>query len=364
MAGSVSHLQVVLAIFAKDLRLYARDMMFVFLTILGVATFATLYWVLPRDVNETITLGVRGSQIRPALEQFAAEEEEGLGLTWYDSTSTLVAAVENRELDAGIEFADRFVEAVRAGQLATVTVYVRPNLPEEVVGAMESMVREISYAIAGFALPVSEPRAETVVLGEDRAGNQIPFRERLRPLYAFFILIIEAMSLGTLIASEVQERTVTAILSTPARLSDIILAKLILGTLIAFSEAAVILALIRGFGASPGIVALAVLLGAVMVTGVAMIAGSAGRDLIGTMLLGIVFLIPLAIPAFAVLFPGAPAPWVRYLPTYGIVEVIRSAAAGDYGWADSARSLLLLLGWCLLFAFLGVAILKRRVETL
>ncbi len=364
MAGRVSHLHLIFSIFGKDLRLYARDMMFVFLTVLGIATFVTLYWVLPRDVDETIAVGVNGSEVRSALQSLAAQEEEGLGLTWFEGVDDLVSAVRNREIEVGIDFPDGFLQAVAAGSQSTVTVYVRPNLPPEIAEAMESMVREISYAVAGYRLPVSEPASETVVLGEDRAGDQVPFRDRLRPLYAFFILVLEAMSLGTLIASEVQERTITAMLSTPARLGDILIAKLLLGTLIAFSEAVIILLLIQGFGAAPAIVLVAILLGAMLVTGVAMIAGSAGRDLIATMLLGLLFLIPMGIPAFAVLFPGAPARWVEYLPTYGIVDVIQNATSGGYGWADSAGSLLVLLGWCAAFTVIGMVTLKRRVETL
>lgn len=88
-------------------------------------------------------------------------------------------------------------------------------------------------------------------------------------------------------------------LSTPARLGDNLLAKGIFGTLIAFSETVIILLLIRALGTAPVLVLFTVLLGAVLVTAVAMVAGSTGKDLMGTMLLGILILIPLAIPALA-----------------------------------------------------------------
>ena len=137
-----------------------------------------------------------------------------------------------------------------------------------------------------------------------------------------------------------------------------------LGTLIAFGEAVIVMVIIRAFGNSPGIVLTALFLGAVMVTSVAMIAGSAGRDLMGTMLLGMLFLLPLAIPGFSVLFPGTPALWVQYLPSYGIVHVILGATVMGAGWAESGRYLLVLAGWGVLFAILGTLILKRRMETL
>lgn len=178
------------------------------------------------------------------------------------------------------------------------------------------------------------------------------------------ILIMEAISLGVLISSEVQQRTLTALLSTPARVGDILTAKIILGTGVAFSEAMIITFLIQGFGASPGVVIVALLLGAVLVTGIAMIAGSAGKDLMSTMLLGMLILIPLAIPGFAVLFPGTPAAWVRYLPSYGIVKVILGSSIEGSGWAESARYLAILAGWCVVSATTGALVLRWRAVTL
>jgi len=364
MTGHTKPINMTWAIFRKDFTLFFRDPLFIFFTILSIVTFGTLYLVLPKNVNESITMGVRAADVRPALELLAAEEEEGLALQWFDDSADLRAAVENRDLDVGVDFQEGFVADVMTGQKTTVTVYVLPNLPQSIINAMSSMVREIAYALAGYQLPVSEPDGEIVVLGEDRAGDQVPFRDRIRPLYAFMILIMEAIALGALISSEVQERTVTAILSTPARVGNIITAKIVLGTLIAFGEAVIVMIVIGAFGNSPGIVLTALFLGAVMVTGVAMIAGSGGRDLMGTMLFGMLFLIPLAIPAFSVLFPGTPALWVQYLPSYGIVHVILGATVLGTGWAESARYLLVLAGWGAVFAAVGTLILKRRVETL
>ena len=221
------------------------------------------------------------------------------------------------------------------------------------------MVREIAFAIAGYELPVVEPAEERVVLGPD--SGPVPLRDRMRPLYAFMVLIMEAVALGTLISSEVQQRTLVAMLATPARVSDVILSKGALGTLIAFTEAAVVLLLVRGFGPSPGLVLLALFLGAVLVTGVAMIAGSAGKDLMGTMLNGMVILLPLAVPAFAVLFPGTPGFWVMVLPSYGLVRAILDTSVNGLGWAESLPELGMLAAWCVAIGGLGIVVLRRRM---
>jgi len=357
-----TRLGAIIAIIRKDLSLYSRDLMFVFLTILSISVFVTLYWVLPRNVDETISMGISGGGMKTALTALAGDE--GLEINWFDDAEEVRAAVLNRDIEAGLVFEDGFIQRIAAGDGTTVTIYVRPNLPEEITGAMESMVRELAYAVAGYRLPITQPDEQMVVVGEDRAGDQIPFRERMKPLYAFIVLMLEAVSLAALISSEVQERTVTAILSTPARVGDILLAKGAFGTGIAFTETMLILILVRAFGPAPLIVVVTVFLGAILVTSVAMIAGAAGRELMSTMLFGILMLMPLAVPAFAVLFPGEPATWVKFMPSYGIVRVVFDTAVKGTGWAEAARPLLVLVGWCVGLGIIGSLILKRRVETI
>jgi ABC-2 type transport system permease protein len=364
MSGGVSRIGLLLAILRKDFALQIRDWLFIFITILSVVTFVTLYWVLPRGVDETISMGVRGATVQTALAALADESEEGLGIAVYETTDALKAAVEDREVEVGIDFPNDFVTRVRAGSDVRVTVFARPSLPQEMRSAMTSMVREMAYAIAGHPLPVTEPREETVILGEDRAGQQMSIRDRLRPLYAFIVLIMEAVALGTLIASEVQHRTITAVLATPAGLGEILAAKGIVGTVVAFTEASLVTLLIQGFGPAPGIVLVAILLGAILVTGIAMIAGSAGKDMMGTLYFSIIFLIPLIIPGFAVLFPGSTAGWVKVLPSYGLVQTILVSSYQGGGWAESAGHLGTLAAWCVVSAGAGLLVLKRRVETL
>lgn len=360
----ISRFRLIGTILRKDLNLFTRDFVFIFLTILSLVTFVTLYWVLPRNVDESIAMGVRGQGLQQAMVALAGEQAEGLELSWFDNTESLREAVENKEVEIGIDFPDGFAADTASGKQVRVTVYVRPNLPAEVSDAMTTMVKEIAYAVAGFQLPVTQLAEELVVLGEDRAGDQIPFRDRMKPLYAFMVLIMEAIALAALISSEVQERTLTALLSTPARVGDILTAKIILGTGIAFSEAMIITLLIQGFGTSPGIVIVALLLGAILVTGVAMIAGSAGKDLMATMLLGMMVLIPMAIPGFSVLFPGTPAAWVQWLPSYGIVAAIVGSSIDGAGWSESAPHLGKLAGWCVVSAAAGMLVLRRRAVNL
>ena len=105
----------------------------------------------------------------------------------------------------------------------------------------------------------------------------------------------------------------TAVLVSPTRVSDFLAAKGILGTAMAFAQAVLLLLIIGSFANQPLILLCALLLGAVLVTGFGLIAGAAGKDFIETLFYGMAFMIPLMIPAIAVLFPGTAAVWVKDL---------------------------------------------------
>ena len=77
-------------------------------------------------------MGVRGEGLQQALVALAGEQAEGLELSWYGDTESLRAAVENKDVEIGIDFPDGFVSTIAAGNQVSVTVFVRPNVPVEV----------------------------------------------------------------------------------------------------------------------------------------------------------------------------------------------------------------------------------------
>ncbi len=80
-------------------------------------------------------------------------------------------------------------------------------------------------------------RETEILLGTDRAGDQVSIQETMRPMFVFFLLMVEMMALASLVATEIQQRTVTAILGYAASVTDVLVAKAILGTALAFSQA-------------------------------------------------------------------------------------------------------------------------------
>jgi ABC-2 type transport system permease protein len=352
---------IVAAILAKDLRAFARDRFYVSVSILGLVAYVLLFWLLPATVEETVTLGVRLDGGGPLLTGLAGTGD-GLDVVAFDDPTALEAAVAaGDEVVAGIDFPAGFLAAAAAGEATTVRVLLPADAPEELRPALSALVRELAYLVAGEAPPVTVPSVDEAVVGVDRSGAQVSLREQLRPLLVFLVLLVEMFALASLIAAEIHERTITAILVTPARVSDVLAAKSLLGTGLAFGQAVLILLATATFVRGWAILTVALLLGSILVTGVAMIAGSLGRDFIGIVFWSVLFMIPLAVPAFSVLFPGSAAAWIQALPTYGLVRVLVGVSAYGDGWARVAPDLVVLAVWCLAGFVIGVLVLRRRV---
>ena len=369
MSGSVSRIAIIWAIIKKDLKEFTRDKLWGILSALGLVMFAAIFWLLPSTVNETITLGVHQTGLDNLMEEFAKEQREGLELKEFNSSEDLIKAVAGelkleKEVPIGIDFPKDFLKKVLSKEKTTVQVYIDASVPKEISRAMSSFVREIAHELAGNELPITEPDEETIILGEDRAVSQVPLRDRMRSMLVFFLLITESLVLGSLISGEVQSRTVTALLVTPARTGDVLAAKALFGTFLAFGQALLLLIAVQALGQNALLLLTIILLGALMASGIGMITGAAGKDFMGTLFVGMVFLIPMMVPAIASIFPGTASAWVRVIPSYGVVQGIIGVTAYEKGWAGLTPDLGLIIAWVIVIFSAGLYILKRKVETL
>lgn len=394
MTRPVSRFQIIGSIVRKDLIEYTRDRLWAFLTVLVLVIVVALFWILPSDVNESIELGVSGLDDPGLLAGLEAAEAEGLRLVPFPSADDLEAVVageadawqvgdtvtvvrsgadermpenaERADVSVGIAFPGDFFAATAAGRRTEVTVYVDAAIPEEIELAVSSLVRELASTVAGDELPVvtADPDQIYVVLGEDRVGRQASLRDGFRPLLVFLILLMEMFVMASLIAKEIQDRTVTALLITPATVADVLAAKSIAGAVNGMGQAVIVLAAIGSLGTRPWLILTLMLLGAVMISGTAMLAGSMGKDFMSTLFNGMLYMIPLMIPAFAALFPGTASVWIRVIPSYPLVEGLVDVSTYGAGWAETLPNLSALLAWCVGLFALGWVVLRRKVQTL
>jgi len=415
MTRPVSRAAIIGALLKKELRAYARDKIYLFLTLLVLILIPVMFTFLPETVDEDLTLAVSPSistliedakdslkamgatdaQLAELDETDLAEQEEGLLLiefgnaeqmqqvidgtleAWRTNDGEIVlrdkeageAKPENAQklnIDIGIAFPQNFIADVAADKKdVTVTVYSDANIGEEIRGAVESFVREAAYQLAGKELPVTMADENSIILGEDRVGNQASLKDKLRPMVIFMVLLMETFSMASLISTEVLQRTVTAVLVTPVRVSDFLISKAVFGTVMCLGQGLFVLLVIGGLTADNWSLVLTVLLmGAMMFTGVALFVGASGKDFMGQLFYSMLLTVPLLIPSFSVLFPGTAAAWVQVLPTYPIIDTLVGAMTYGQTWADSLGSLAYAAAWLAVLFIAGLLQLRRKVQTL
>lgn len=414
MKKSISNSGLLLAIIKKDIRVYSRNMIYLFLTVLGLGFFIAIFWLVPDEVDEDITFaispplevliskgkesleeaGLPADTINQLEEAETAFDEEGLNLIEFDNEDQLKQAIRGEievyrtdrgvymfhdpesdqdkpeeakkiNLSIGMSLPPAFLGDAMLGENQRVTLYADTDVPEELSNAMQGMIREIAFHLAGHDLPVEVPDEGIIILGTDRLGEQITMRDRMRPMVAFFIMMMETFAMASLISNEVLQRTVTALLVTPVRVGHFLLAKTIFGTLLAMGQASIILLFVGAFTMDNwSLLLVTVLLGSILFTAVAMFIGAAGKDFIGQLMFSMLFIIPLMIPSFAVLFPGSVAAWVSFLPSYPIVRLLYDATVYGLLWSDSLYHLAYAVIWVVVIYIAGLVVLKRKVAAL
>ena len=380
MSGRPSRTAIVAAIVIKDLREFSRDKLWLVLTPLGMLTMVVAFWILPSEVDETVSVGLYPpGKAEPLRALLNPEDGDAVGVEVvpFDERERLIAAVagerndgEEPELSVGIAFSENFDETLLAGRPVTATLYVDGTVPAQLTRALTGEVREIAYALEGLAqgldpkeaLPVDLGDDAVVVLGEDRSGAQVPLREKLRPMLALLILMVGAIGLAGLVAGEIEQRTVTALRVTPMRTGDLLAAKVVTGTVLGASQAVIFVFATWSFGDHPVLVSLLMFQGAVMMSGVGMLAGAAGKDFMSTMFFSVVMITPLMIPAFTLLFPGTAALWVRMVPTYGLVRALVDVVGYGHGWVEAWPHIVTATLWIAVMLAVALVVLRRRLE--
>lgn len=346
---------IIATLVKKDVALFTRNKFFVVLTILGLVAYVVIYFVMPASVDETLEIGLYAPGGPPPI--LADIQGEGLEIEEVDSEETLRQTVLEGQYVAGIALSVDFIEQIDLGARPTVNVFFVADTPEVIRTAVQSLIEELSYIETGQPLPVDISQE---IVGADMAGSQIPPRDRLRPVFAVLLLITETLFLATLISEEIERRTIQALLVTPAKVSDFLGAKGMVGISLAFGEALLFMAIVGGMAAQPVPIAIALLLGAVLVTGISFFLATMGRDMMSVMAWGIPVVVVLVIPALTVLFPGVLTDWIKVIPSYYLVDTVNQAANFGGGWEDVWVNLLALVGFGVAFFWLGSLALVRR----
>jgi len=184
------------ALVAKDTVLFFSDRFVAVITVVGFAFYLLAYFLMPSTVDETMRIGLHA----PGLPSIAGGSQQGLEVTMFASQTLLRAGVEEGRFAAGLSL-DPVARKVSA--------YLPAAAPAELRESIGILAGELALALAGEPLPVSFTEE---VIGQDMAGRQVPMRDRLRPLIAVFLLIVEMLGLANLVCQESVRRTLVALM--------------------------------------------------------------------------------------------------------------------------------------------------------
>jgi hypothetical protein len=350
--------RIITSLMLKDLKLFFRDRFFAVVTVLALVMYVGLYLVMPAEVEETYTIGFYAQEVPEEVASLV--DFEGVKLKNVDDEDTLRRRVEEGEYAAGITLSEEFQQHVEAGQPASITLYLPANVPGEQQESISTLFSGMGYTAGGLTGNI---QMNQEIIGQDRLGRQVAARDRMLPLFAVLVLVMETMGLANLITEEVENKTIRALLVTPMNLPELFIAKGTLGVLLAFGQVTIIMGLTGGLSEQPLLMLFTLLLGSLLVTGIGFIMAAIARNFISIAAWSIVFFLVLSLPAFSVMFPGTISDWVELIPTYYLVDTVHQVANFGAGWGEVTGNLVALAMLSSGFLALSVFILKRKMQT-
>lgn len=344
----------VLTILRKDLALGPRSPILLWALVLPLVYTLLLQLVFGSLFDSRPRVGV----VDPGQSRVAELLRESQAVDARDvaSQADLERLLRSFDLDAGVVLAAGFDTALAAGE--------RPLLPLYLAGDSLASDRVLASLTTIDAVRAAEGRTEHVGVIVVRSGDapaQDLF-ERLIPLVVLLALVVASVFVPSFSLVEERERgTLAAVLVTPARLLDVLLAKGALGFVLGVSMALVTLAL-NGLlaGVSLALVA-SLVVGSVMSVLVGLLFGTLAKDAATLFTLIKSLSVLLIAPALFYVFPDWPQWIARLFPTAWFIDPIVAATSRGAGFAEVALDLLVALGWCALLA-LALALLSRRLQ--
>lgn len=310
--------RLTLKVLRKDLALGPRSPIFLWMIVLPIGltlilqvAFGSLFDPDPRlaivdDGDSAITERVR--------------KMDGIELTLLDDADELKRLVEANDFDAGLVLPEGFDDAVAAGEQPDLLFYVSGESYASNRIILTVTTLDLLRGLEGEEAPVT-------VKVVDFGTEGLPISVRLTPVIVFYALVMAGIFLpGSSLVEEKEQGTLMAMLVTPVRIADVLLAKWVLGVLLAAVMATVTLGLNSALGANWPEVIVVVLVAAAMSSMIGLLIGTAAKD--STIMFGVVKGLGLFLfaPVIFYLFPDWPQWIAKLFPLYWIIEPIWQVA--------------------------------------
>ena len=267
--------------------------------------------------------------------------------------------VEKNKAAGALVVPPNFDADVAAGKQPEVTVYVnnRKNNIEQASFRI-LMDRQVASLVQH---PVPAKLTWVDVAKETKSTGRINLAQMLLPLVLMLAFgMTGAFVVPLLLVEEKEKRTMDFLLTSPARMTEIVAGKALTGVVYSVLIAGALLGINRQLIGSWPRTLLTILLGLLLIVSIGLLMGSLFKNTMQVNTWASVALLVLLAPAFPV--PGSPAALetaMGFLPTYYVIEALKLSLAGD----TSARlwgHLAIVLACTFIAFFAGTWALRRE----
>ncbi|MBN1644119.1 MAG: ABC transporter permease [Dehalococcoidales bacterium] len=275
---------------------------------------------------------------------------ESIRLKTYENKTDLINATASGSVDMGVVLPSDFDDTVESGTVKLDAYIWGESLAMNrtiIPIALTDAIREIKGAI----LPVN---INTVPLGDEAS---LPWNDRLLPTVVLLAIFFGGMMIpASSLINEKNRHTLEALSVTPTTITDIFVAKGIIGASLAIVMGVITLSISGAFNSSFGSLVLVLALGAVMAAEIGLIVGAYIKEMNnlfafwkfgGLLLFG---------PAIVFMFPEIPQ-WISYIfPTYYIIRPVTDLTINGLGFSSIIPHLGILI-----VIIIAIALIVRNI---
>jgi ABC-2 type transport system permease protein len=360
------HLRSIIAIARKDALaiLFNKATVSMLLTPIFISIlFAVLSGLLGSPPVRLLTYNPEHSRIGQLVDQSLPGSRATLASSPGEVASAF-AGVKNPSYSLGLVVPPGFDASLQRGEHPQLTLYFNDNQVNDL------QRQRVVSAITDYASSVSHALPPVIITPSTSIPTMSPFTMDLSTFYVALALLT-SISVGislvsTMLVEEKERRTLRMLLVSPATLTDVVLAKLLVGVVYQLVLSVVVMALLHGFVGNQPLVLLFVLLVTCFGLALSLLAGSIFHTTSGVGgFLGIVsllFVIPtvFASPLGALFANALLLDVLHLLPTYymagGLLDALQNQATIGSALLDIAVT----IGWTAACLIAAVFLLHRQ----
>ncbi|MFC1998366.1 ABC transporter permease [Chloroflexota bacterium] len=332
----------------KDLLHGSRSFLIIFVIIMPL-----LMWLLVEMIFSGSSLPRLGivdegaSQIPATAATYASIEVKE-----YASADDLTSAVENGNVHAGIVLPAGFDTTASAGSPNLIVYFWGETLAKD-RNILESTVSTMVREVAGQDVPTITP----VPVG---TGESIPWSQRLAPFIVIMPIVMGGIYLtATAVVQEKERKTLNALVVTPASLTEVYLAKALLGFVFSLIMGLIILLLTGSLGNQPWLLLLFMALGAVMAVELGLIFSSFVSNINTLFATARLAQLIIFVPALFYMFPWFPQWIAKIFPSYYFVQPIMDISQSGATWSDVSTNVFILISCNIVIGAIAWQMIKR-----